>query len=628
MLADLSGNALAAIGSVSFADGIAPKILTKKTRDANGNGKIDSIVIEFSEALNGNVSGVSASVAGYVATAYASSGTGLTVTVTERTVADTDAAPNVQVSNASLADAAGNPFPSESSASQTSDSVGPVIVAVRYDGTNKITATLSEPYSGTPSTSWFVFSGTSVSATAASSVAADEVELTVTGTVTYGTTSVSVASNAVADASGNRQSAASYVAVSATVVINEVMWSSSGSSLTQYVELRNLGPSPIDVSGFKIDAASVNGTATLTLPASQSIAGNGYYLIAASAVSTAGNQLSPGVTPNYVGALSLSPSQASNLVLKNSAGSVYDRAKANPFPAGSDAPMVSMERKDTPGDGLSASNWYGAQTGSTFFDSAAPKGTPGSANVFDAAAPTISSATPADGALLPTGSGVTVSYAYSDDVFMSASPSRTFKLEKNDGSGNYSDVTAASVSSSGADASNATYSLGALASGGYRTTFTVRDAAGNSTQKISVFYVDAFSLDVSSGSVSLGTLDAGVTGVSAPLTVTVKTVGAPFSLVLSGGTLSSGADSVVAWNGSAGYGFGCAPSGSAGASVCNGSVRAATGSVLDSVASASPDTNGNLKTYVYAVTFSAKVDSITSAGEYSADHVLSASFSY
>ncbi|MFZ3233158.1 MAG: hypothetical protein WA194_06670 [Patescibacteria group bacterium] len=42
------------------------------------------------------------------------------------------------------------------------------------------------------------------------------------------------------DALNNAQTPLSYSKISATVVINEVMWSSSGSSLTQYVELRNL----------------------------------------------------------------------------------------------------------------------------------------------------------------------------------------------------------------------------------------------------------------------------------------------------------------------------------------------------------------------------------------------------
>lgn len=125
-------------------------------------------------------------------------------------------------------------------------------------------------------------------------------ELNVSGTVTYGTTAVSAVPAKVKDALLNAQSAASYVKISASVVINEVMWSNSGSSLTQYVELRNLGPTPIDISGFLLDAASANGTATLVLPASQSIAGNGYYLVAASAVATAGNLLSASVSPDYV----------------------------------------------------------------------------------------------------------------------------------------------------------------------------------------------------------------------------------------------------------------------------------------------------------------------------------------
>lgn len=75
-------------------------------------------------------------------------------------------------------------------------------------------------------------------------------------------------------------------------------------------------------------------------------------------------------------------------------------------------------------------------------------GTPGQANVFDATAPTVTSATPSDGTLLASGTGITVAYAYSDDVLMASSPARSFKLEKNDGSGNYSNVTATGVSSS------------------------------------------------------------------------------------------------------------------------------------------------------------------------------------
>lgn len=122
-LSDSSGNLLASVGATSVADAVAPKIVTRKTRDADGNGKIDSVVFGFSESLNGNVSGVTATVAGYSVSSYASSGTGLTANLVERSVTDTDAAPAVQLSNVSLADVSGNAFASETGATVATDSV-------------------------------------------------------------------------------------------------------------------------------------------------------------------------------------------------------------------------------------------------------------------------------------------------------------------------------------------------------------------------------------------------------------------------------------------------------------------------------------------------------------------------
>lgn len=78
---------------------------------------------------------------------------------------------------------------------------------------------------------------------------------------------------------------------------------------------------------------------------------------------------------------------------------MYDWALANPFPAGNDVLAVSMERKPAPGDGLSSANWYDARTGSGFFDSSIPKGTPGAQNVFDATVPTIVLVSPSEGSI-------------------------------------------------------------------------------------------------------------------------------------------------------------------------------------------------------------------------------------
>lgn len=156
-----------------------------------------------------------------------------------------------------------------------------------------------------------------------------------------------------------------FAKVSPSVIINEVMWSGTGGSASQYIELHNLGPSTIDLSGWNIDYASGNGTSTLTIPSSQSIAAGGYYLITATSTAAGGNLLSG--TSDSAGSLSLNPSQTNSLVLKNALNTVYDRALA-PWPAGLANTPASMERKAIPGNGLVASNWYTAQTGSGFFD--------------------------------------------------------------------------------------------------------------------------------------------------------------------------------------------------------------------------------------------------------------------
>ena len=128
----------------------------------------------------------------------------------------------------------------------------------------------------------------------------------------------------------------------------------------------NLGVTPIDISGWTIDNAATNGTAILTIPATQTIAANGYYLIGTTDPSNASNLLSAGITVDFTGSLSLAQNQTGNLVLKTSGGTVYDRAKANPWPAGDADLPASMERKSSVGDGLQTSSWYVAQTGSGF----------------------------------------------------------------------------------------------------------------------------------------------------------------------------------------------------------------------------------------------------------------------
>lgn len=112
-LRDSSTNYVANFANRAVIDALSPTILTRTTLDTNGNGKIDGVRFGFSEPLSGTASGTTVSVAGYVVTGYVAAGTGLTVSITEGSVFDTDATPSVQFQNTTLADSAGNAAPSE-----------------------------------------------------------------------------------------------------------------------------------------------------------------------------------------------------------------------------------------------------------------------------------------------------------------------------------------------------------------------------------------------------------------------------------------------------------------------------------------------------------------------------------
>ena len=162
----------------------------------------------------------------------------------------------------------------------------------------------------------------------------------------------------------------------------------------QYIELRNLGSTSVSLSGWTITNAG-----GIIIPSGASIAGNGYYLIANTG--STNSVLSGSITPNLINTnLNLSSTTQANLLLKNSQSVTFDSVKASPWPAGSGALNIAMERVSFPGDGLVGANWYSAVV-STGFDNAAPKGTPGSANVFDSTAPVISSVNVADNTLFP-----------------------------------------------------------------------------------------------------------------------------------------------------------------------------------------------------------------------------------
>jgi hypothetical protein len=123
-------------------------------------------------------------------------------------------------------------------------------------------------------------------------------------------------------------------------------------------------------------------------------------------------------------------------------------------------------------------------------------------------------------------------------------------------------------------------------------------------------------LDVSTVSADFGSVNAGTLAQSSTVTVTVKTVGAPFALSLGGnGKLQSANDEISAWDGSSGFGYACESSPSSLGTCDSQTASFGSGTVIHASAG-SPDSNGNLKTFSYEIVFAARFDELTKAGSY------------
>jgi hypothetical protein len=155
------------------------------------------------------------------------------------------------------------------------------------------------------------------------------------------------------------------------VVINEMMWMGSWNESggfadpnDEWIELKNMTSSPIDISNWQLTRVSGSPlveSLIITIPASQTIPANGYYLITKKdKINSAIN-----VDPDYV---------ASTMILSNSTLGIrlYKGLWTNPanlieMAGNGGAPLAglssgmykkSMARNLSPGDGTLGANWY------------------------------------------------------------------------------------------------------------------------------------------------------------------------------------------------------------------------------------------------------------------------------
>jgi hypothetical protein len=597
-LKDVANNFVVSAINKVITDKVVPKLLSVETGDSNGNGKIDFMQLAYSEKLNTSFWSFVWEVDAYTTSGYGKINDSIVrVNVTEKSYYDSHVKPTVKVtSNTSLADMSGNlvkPF----SPVVSTDKVWPVIVWAKYDkASHKMLLEFSETINSTD----FITSNVVLNNAWSASVTGvnfSEKSITLSSeTINYLTTTISFKANSVRDTFGNKQTSTSFVKVSPPIVINEVMVSNTASN--NYVELKNLSISTVNIWWFKI--------AGVTIPTGTTIASGWYYLLSKGIKSSS----IINVNPDYVSAsLDLSWTQ---IALNNGVMDI-DYAKLDLWLLEKTTPK-SMERMVITWDGKSAAHWYTAQV-SNGFDSSSSYGTPSTKNVHDSIAPTVSSYFPTDSILLSYPSP-TVEIHYSDNVgwLWVKTSSDTLKLYKWNGSSWGSNIASSYVDFAGKAISTtkATYKVNNLPYGKYKADFSIADNANNTVNKSIVFYVDNIEFSIDREKIDIWNLMPNTKQFySSEVTLTVKTVWAWFKLNMKKAwNFSSNGVGMVDFDGNYGFGFDKYNS------WYSGNITSMWNAVELVSQSESINTDGNKNTYTYKIKYWAKASVIQAAWVY------------
>lgn len=504
-LEDNFSNILDSFSNIQIDEKISPKLESSFTLDQNTDGKMDGILLHFSEDLNANLWDISVWVNGYTTNNYSMSGSqNVIVNVIQKSTYDTDSTPLINlISNSLLKDINNNIVLSQNINSQ--DGVGPVIIWARYEpSTHKVFVNFSETINNLDFITWNFVLANAGSYTI-DSVNIWEKSITLSNeTINYSSSTISFVSNSVRDALGNKQSWTHYVSITAPIIINEIMVSNDINN--NYIELHNLSSDIISLSGWTI--------AGITLP-NDTISANGYYLISKTAKATS----LINVDPDFVANIDLSWSE---IVLNN--GSIdIDTASLTTWLWDTWIP-ASIERKSPIWNALLTASWYKALV-SNWFDNQTPLWTPKTANVFDTTSPNLT--TNLTGNLLLPIWYYDIVYTYSDDILINTG-SISFALEK----WNWNSFENILWYSTWViNANNANFSLSWLGYGKYKASFSISDSAWNISNDTKEFYVDNFSFTISTESINLWILEPNNLKLASDLVeVEIKTIGAGFKI--------------------------------------------------------------------------------------------------
>lgn len=590
---DINWNTLSLINNKSIFEKISPKILLKETIDSNNNWKIDNIRIIFSENLNWNLSDLNIDVNWYTVNNFIMDwDNSILINLNEKLLADTNSTPIVKIlSNNLLGDINNNPLIADINWSLAVDKVWPIITLARFDElNNELNLTFSEEVGGSLNNSSFILSWSNSNITNVEFINWSKTAILTLdwNWIIYWISKISFLENTVWDLLWNKQSSTYFNNILGSILINEIMFSWD----LQYIELKNISSTSIDISNWIIENALWNWN-NYIIPSNQEIEAWWYYLI-----STNDNYFS-WINSNQIVDLNIS----NNLILKNENNIIIDKwlYQTSEY-------NTSIERLENCFDNLDSSCWYKAIV-NNWFNSSNYFWTPKSLNIYDNINPILSTNI-IDNLLLPTWY-YSINYMYSDNIEINTW-SIDFSLEKwnwlNWVSSTWYNIWNISLSWFELDINWLEYWK-------YKATFSIWDTSNNISIISNIFYVDNFSISIDNNNINLWILSPLKLKMSEDyVNVEIKTIWAWFNLLHS----YENSD-ILDWEGDIWY-WACEWE------FCSNLENYKSKNIVNQ--SWEIQTTWNLKTYNYKIKYWALIDSIQKAWIYNIINKYEISLNY